>query len=464
MTEHVIYYNTSISNPSTATAPIPATFSQKFSSPLLRDVENKQMSIIRFSLPISGAAYFQYTQNSFNITISFNGVDYKQNVNISSLDGSSGVVYLGQLLTGLNSAIQTAFSALVAANNSSAQFQNAPFVKFNPATQLFSILFDGIGWINTPTFNAATTAQLFFCTPLFQLFNNMESQQVAINSASGKDNLIIVEARKSNVTTPAPVFFTTLTTNPLVAGTAYTTLPVVATPQTLQQNVTLAICNGNPQQQLNYVQLSAIASAGSTSLSVASFTSLYAYAVGSPIYTVAPQQVEMFDESSSAVDWLSISSIQITSSLLPIRPEFNGAGYLAGANPAVLQGSFLLTDFVSYLFCECLIVVFLQIVPVADRLSSNSEIVYLAYAPYRRIDLAGCGPLTQLDFTISVKDKFGNISVLQIPPGGNCDVKFVSLSDSCCLLHFICAGILLAGHRARNAREGSKTKKNKSVM
>lgn len=222
------------------------------------------------------------------------------------------------------------------------------------------------------------------------------------------DNLIIVEARKSNVTTPSPVFFTTLTTA-LVAGTSYNSLAVIATPQTLQQNVTLAVCNGNPQQQLNYVQLSAIASAGTTSLSVTSFTSLFAYPIGSPIYTVPLQQVEMFDESSSAVDWLSISSIQITSSLLPIRPEMNGAGYLAGANPAVLQGSFLLTDFV---------------VPVADRLTSNSEIIYLGYAPYRRIDMTSTGPLNQLDFTISVRDRFGNISVLQIPPAGNCVVKF----------------------------------------
>lgn len=186
MAEHVLYFNASISNPSTATSSIPAQFSQKFSSPLLSEIEGKQMSITVFSLPISGAPYFLYTQNSFNITLSFNGVDYKQNVNVASLDSTSGIVYLGQLLTGLNTAIQNAFSSLVAANPTQAQFQNAPFVKFNPATQLFSILFDGIGWINTPTYNPASTAQLYFCTPLFQLFNNMESQQVAINSASGK--------------------------------------------------------------------------------------------------------------------------------------------------------------------------------------------------------------------------------------------------------------------------------------
>lgn len=407
----------------TSTTAQPAVYSQNFPQAVLSEIKGRKMSIVRFQLPINAMPFFSYVNNSWSITISFNGTDYKQTISIPNLDINTltGVIYLSQMLTGINSAIALAFTALQTANPTLVQFQNAPFVYFDSKTQLFSITFDAGGWINSPSFNSTTTAQLYFCTPLAELFGNMEQDFVATNSTSGKDSLIIVEQRPNNVTNNPPYFLTTLS-SALTAGTSASSISVVEIPFAVQQNTSLIV--GAPfntgttiSNIANVVTVDAKASSFATSISVTSFVPLSSYAVGTGVYIYNPSTITMSDESSSAIDWLSLSTLQITTSLLPVRPNMYGAGYLAGYNESVLTQSKVLTDF---------------LIPTGDRLTSNSNLTYYPTAEYRRLDMIGSGPLNQVDASVNVIDRFGNSFPLLIAPGFSGSLKILfEWEDDC---------------------------------
>ena len=133
--------------------------------------------------------------------------------------------------------------------------------------------------------------------------------------------------------------------------------------------------------------------------------------VNFPTYNPDYEVVQIYQEYSTVQNWNPILSICVLSSTLPVVQNIEGAPALY-LNGILLNGSGnnsnitnLITDF------------------VADDYKPN--IIYIPSAEYRRIELIGTQPLSNLDISIFWKDRFGNLNPFRLSSGGSATLKIM---------------------------------------
>jgi hypothetical protein len=154
-----IYYDALISNYNSPNSQIPLIFSDTRSAPLIKNTTGYAMSIIRFTLDTNALPIFiptmqngSTTNTVYSITLSYQNVNYQQYMqfipqNTTSQSATYYHIYNYQYLCQL---INNTFSQCLLGLTNACLFAGtplnesvtAPFIAYDPATQLFTISID----------------------------------------------------------------------------------------------------------------------------------------------------------------------------------------------------------------------------------------------------------------------------------------------------------------------------------
>jgi hypothetical protein len=137
-------------------------------------------------------------------------------------------------------------------------------------------------------------------------------------------------------------------------------------------------------------------------------SNLVQYPPTSPTYTA----IQVFQEYSTVALWTPVTAIVFTSNTLPIVPNQVSAPLLfldgriisAGNNSNIAQ---VITDFVS------------------DTGIYKPNIVYNPQAEYRLVELQGNRPLTNVDISISWKNRIGELVPFRLSSGSTATIKIL---------------------------------------
>jgi hypothetical protein len=211
-----LYFNVIMNNASTS-LPMLAQYSQTSTTPILNNPSEYYCSIIRFDIPVEQIPIFEFVDNTYSVTISYNGVDYQTFLiyvpNISpnipaSTSADRDVYAYQQFLDSINNALAASFALFAPAYNPATTYiigntisylgdvyvslingnigntpstspldwafvvdNVAPYMSYNPITQLFTV--------NAPTnfYNPVFSdwnqpLKIWFNTTLWGFFHN----------------------------------------------------------------------------------------------------------------------------------------------------------------------------------------------------------------------------------------------------------------------------------------------------
>lgn len=379
-TKH-LYFNIPLSNPPTATSVVPCSFSASFDRPLIDNPSEWKCSVLSFQAPLASLPLFTYVNGSHSITLNYNGHDYKQTISVVSYDGLTNNVYtINQYLDALNNALAAAFTALVTFDGTT-MFVNPPQMTFNASTSLFTLVNDANRF--TLYYPGINQAKIYFSTPVMALFRNMDNIFQSYNSASGKDNQLVLVGR--GVSTPPTAQLNPVYGNPafglilgsltaaLVAGTTYTNVTIQAMGNQPVAGTVLTITSGGVSFP---VQVSVAGGGTSTNIPLNQFVAPIACAAsGGTIVTMsAPNQILVTETTPSAVFWMAFTTIQLMSSTLAAKKELIPSSAVAGSAGGQMLGQSVLNDF--------------MLTPNSTRFLSNTYIVFNPNFP-RWFDLIG---------------------------------------------------------------------------
>lgn len=171
-TDDHVYYNVVIANSSTI--PIIANFSEQRTAALLKHPGQYHMAVVRFSVPATLIPLFIFPNPStYYVTLSYGSNEYTtqvQYINNSLLSNTERNVYTVQsFLDMVNAAFVTAYTALTGSGASPIP-PTAPFLVFDPVTQLISLYADSH---YDPVFNSPnTTVKIWMNSPLYLRFGS----------------------------------------------------------------------------------------------------------------------------------------------------------------------------------------------------------------------------------------------------------------------------------------------------
>lgn len=209
--DSVVYFNLSLFNPASATTSIPAAIVDTRSTAIIDDPDNWDMSVVRFdlssqlippivlpmgALPAPPPAVQPATAASIlTVTLRFGGTDHQATVTIPYL-GPQTFGYLfsfDELVTDINAAFAAAFAAIVGPPAGSL----APFLYFDPDTQMFRLVFQ------TADYGLAPLIEIWVNSPTYKYIASMPAFFAGVGQPNGKDFRLQVE-RASSVLIPTP--------------------------------------------------------------------------------------------------------------------------------------------------------------------------------------------------------------------------------------------------------------------
>lgn len=432
---HRLYVNVQLANPANATALQPASFTcNLIEGAGIAPMASFDATVARFFLPLSSLPYFDSSKQQFFVTLTYNGVDYKQQVNvISYATGDPNVYYVQQWIDSINAALNQAYAALVAAITPTAQFwpNRAPFLQFNSATNLISLVTDAGSWENT----APGSPIIWFNTPLALQLRNLPQRQLAYNSVSGKDSQVVILTRGATpIANPGPTLESTQISGLVpFCGYAGGTMATTFTSIALAANgaSTMALPTGtkivlaNPSNigipSFFYVfTLSASVAIGALSLPVVSYTqpgSPFAPGIGVPLYVLPPTQLITQEEAPSVLNWWTTTRICLVSTLLSARNELNTfpeLGPIGAGQSGLLKPQNILADYV---------------ITPSDRLQGNTTLVMIPQPNFRWFDLMSEDDFKIADFAFYATDDVGpqpqNLQLINFEPGQGGGIKLL---------------------------------------
>lgn len=168
-----IYYNILIANDD-FTKTITASFQETRTSPLIRNPADYHMSVQRFSVPSTLIPIFIFKDNTYKVTLTYSATNFTQTVvfiQTNQTDATDRNIYVYQnFLNAINTAFAAAFAALIAAFPA-APPASAPYLTFNPVTQLISLVADER---YDPTVAGAATVEIWTNYQLYAKIQTFE--------------------------------------------------------------------------------------------------------------------------------------------------------------------------------------------------------------------------------------------------------------------------------------------------
>lgn len=123
--------------------------------------------------------------------------------------------------------------------------------------------------------------------------------------------------------------------------------------------------------------------------------------------------IQMFQELSTIDTWTPVSSIVFTSNTIPIVPNQLSSPLIYNEGQVVTglgnnsNFAMIVTDFET------------------NQQVYKPQILYSPTAEYRRIDMTGNTPLTNIDLEVFWRDKLGNLNQFKLPSGASATIKFL---------------------------------------
>ena len=208
-----VYYNIVIENNSPKDidqALVPALFSENRVQPILDNPCDYELAVVRFSVPAYTIPimFFRndegdYKDEFYSVTLSYDGHDENERLQFipnddgTPLYGKPAIWFYQELLDSLNNALALAFTNMKLAKPASPPTE-APFMTFDPVTQLFSFYAEKLYDIN-----GAPTIEIFFNPILFKLFSTLRANErdIAVKPYYEKNFQIVVSDDKLNSST-----------------------------------------------------------------------------------------------------------------------------------------------------------------------------------------------------------------------------------------------------------------------
>lgn len=205
-----VYYNIRIEN--IQEQPINAYFSENRVQPIIDKPCDYELAVVRFSIPAYTVPIMFFRDDTgdfkdefYSITMSFDGHDENERLQFIPNDDGTNEIYPGkkciwfyqELVDSLNNALKTAFDKMKIAKPLAPPTE-APFMVFDPVTQLFSLyaekLYDTTG---------VPTIEIFMNPILFKLFSTLRviERDVAVPPYFEKNFQLVIKDNKLNSTT-----------------------------------------------------------------------------------------------------------------------------------------------------------------------------------------------------------------------------------------------------------------------
>lgn len=351
-----IYYNATFTNNSAL--PIAASIIDTRSDPIIQTPEDFEMSIIRFdvsalTVPITVAAVVDpgnlnpaapgtlATPNLF-ATLSFSGVDYTSNVQITP-SSSFATVPLGSIFNfqKLLDDINAAYAASYALIPMPPMGSFAPQFIWNPVTSLIELYVSADYIYASPAPPIGTpTIQIWASFGLWEFLTGFNNFQNGIDRVDRKD--VEIEVRQ-----------TTALIQPAVG-----------------------LRTGIPYSLLSQ-------------------TTIY----------------KVQQEAQQDQNWNDARSLLITTSMIPIRPEYVPTNFTTNNNSVSTATQRILSDF---------------LIPADENvLQSRNVFQYLPTAEYRMVDLYGRTPFSTIDLQMLWTTYEGDTFPLMLDPGSSLSVKIL---------------------------------------
>jgi hypothetical protein len=194
--EDHLFYEITIYNPTTATAPIPAYFSETRTQPLISKPEDYNVAVARFSIPSVAIptliAESPTSPTAWYVTLEdvSTGILYSQVVTApvaSNIPQYANYIFsIDEFLYGVNQAFALAFNALIAAH--AGVVPAAPFMYWDAATRLFTILATPdyqTGYATYPATPLTPVVKVWMNT---SLYNNFQGFTTFLNSYNAIDH------------------------------------------------------------------------------------------------------------------------------------------------------------------------------------------------------------------------------------------------------------------------------------
>lgn len=140
-----IYINSKLYN--STNQPIVCEYKETFSQSIVPKGNDFYLTVVRFEIPNS-VPIFEFKDNYYNLTLSYNGSDYTQYLQMQNVDtpASNSVYTFQQMVDIINTAFDSAHQALITDNPAAPD--DPPYLTFDPVTDLFSLFipqtYDGV--------------------------------------------------------------------------------------------------------------------------------------------------------------------------------------------------------------------------------------------------------------------------------------------------------------------------------
>lgn len=194
-----VYYNARITNTKTSTNLLKMEYEEEMTTPIINKPNDYVLSIVRFNIPSNALPLFNYG-NLQTVTLSYSGNDYQENVVYIPIASSvfdpsfpQPVYYYSQMVQMINNALTAAFTALKTANPGAPPTE-APYLIFNPTTQLFSFITQTA---YDPVINPVTI-EIFFNSICAKMFETIEMYSFGRNLPFGKDVQLTIRNTNNN--------------------------------------------------------------------------------------------------------------------------------------------------------------------------------------------------------------------------------------------------------------------------
>jgi hypothetical protein len=384
-----VYYNISI--PNNGTVPIPASFAESRTTPLISDPSQYYLSVVRFNIPSSLIPLLNFpdppsTNSRYSITLHYRGADYRQFLqyipynNLLPTNPLSQAVYsYGQMCDMINTAFALAFTALQTANPGLTDPSLPPLIVYNPVTNLFSILVQ-------PSYNLSNEGfaiTIYMNTLLYGFFQNFESSFFGNNTLNGKDYQILTNT-------------TNLFQQPLVQlSQGFTGAPTWNNATTYGAGAIVFYLG----QYYQSVAAGNVAHQPNTS---PAFWNNY---TGFDAYNIIQESISNYLFSGFRNISFVSGSIPVLNENLNAQQQTNALGPLTGGS----NSRSILTDFEPSILSG----------------DAKSNYQYFPQGEYRLIELQSTDPLKKMDITIYYQDQFQNLYPVMIPPQSLATIKIL---------------------------------------
>jgi len=196
--DDVIYYNINIPNRDKDI--IPANFNQISNVPILNNPSEYFVSIVRFGFLGSGIPIFTFKDDTYYITLSYDGYDathpvvYDPEINPVDPSFSNTVFSYNHFMYMINKTFDTCFADLKL-NKPLAPPTEAPYIQFNPENDLCSLYFQTL---YDPDVAGEETIKVYFNNVLYYFFDNWFIVREGLQSPDYKDYRFIIHDCKNN--------------------------------------------------------------------------------------------------------------------------------------------------------------------------------------------------------------------------------------------------------------------------